>query len=193
MNGTFIIVGDFNLPDIWWRDGRAGTKGQKFLETINNRFLTQHVESATHDGGNILHLVISSEDELVREVELYGNVGKSDHAMIKYAVQADVKEVARRKKVPELPTGENGRDAWYNTERLERDNGGEKCQRNVVDTKEVAGRCRISARTNRNDQTDGPAKMVRRRNAQEDSGKARCVEGMEENESRNGQGHIREN
>ena len=91
MNGTFIIVGDFNFPDIRWRDGRSGPKGRKLLETINNKFLTQHIETATHDGGNILDLVISSEDELVRDVEMCGNIGKSDHALIKYTVQADAK------------------------------------------------------------------------------------------------------
>ena len=90
MNGTFVIVGDFNLPDIRWQNGCAGTKGRKFLETINDKFLTQHINSATHDGGNILDLVISSEDKLVRDVEMCGNVGKSDHALIKYKVEVDV-------------------------------------------------------------------------------------------------------
>ena len=54
-----------------------------FLEMVNDKFLTQHVESATHDSGNILYLNLSSEDDLVRDVEMYGKIGKNDHAMIK--------------------------------------------------------------------------------------------------------------
>ena len=90
MNGTYVIVGDFNLPDIRWQNGCAGSKGRKFLETISDKFLTQHINSATHDGGNILDLVISSEEELVKDVEMCGNVGKSDHSLIKYKVEVDV-------------------------------------------------------------------------------------------------------
>ena len=44
------------------------------------------METATHDSGNILDLIISSEDELVSDVEMCGKVGKSDQAMIKYQV-----------------------------------------------------------------------------------------------------------
>ena len=87
MNGTFVIFGDFNLPDIRWQTGCSGSKGRKFLETVNNKFLTQHVEMATHDSGNLLDLILSSEDDLVRDVELIGKIGKSDHAMIKCRVQ----------------------------------------------------------------------------------------------------------
>ena len=72
MNGLFVIVGDINFPDIRWRDGRSGTKGRKFLETINNRFLTLHIKTATHDGGNILDLVILSEDDLVGRSKCVG-------------------------------------------------------------------------------------------------------------------------
>ena len=80
MNGTFVIVGDFNFPDIKWQFGCAGTKGRKFLETVYNRFITQHVNTAKHDSGNIL------EDDMVNEVQM---CGKSDHVMIKFCVCID--------------------------------------------------------------------------------------------------------
>ena len=38
-----------------------------------------------------LDLILSSEDNLVRDVEMYGKVGKSDHVMIKCKIQTDAK------------------------------------------------------------------------------------------------------
>ena len=87
MNGTFIILGDFNFPDIRWQTGCAGSKGRRFLETIHDKFIAQHVETATHDSGNILDLILSSEGELVRDIETCGKIGKSDHTLIKCKVQ----------------------------------------------------------------------------------------------------------
>ena len=97
LNGVYIIFGDFNFPDIRWETGCAGTKGRKFLETIHDKFLSQHVDVATHDSGNILDLILSSEDELVRDVEVCGNIGKSDHAMINCKVQMDAMKSRSRK------------------------------------------------------------------------------------------------
>ena len=81
MSGVFVIVGDMNFPDIKWRTGSSGAKGRRFMETVEDKFLTQHVDDATHDSGNILDLIISSNEELVRDVEMIGKLGKSDHAM----------------------------------------------------------------------------------------------------------------
>ena len=90
MNGQYIIIGDFNFPDIRWKTGCSGAKGRQFLETMADKFLTQHVETATHNSGNILDLVISSEEDLVRDVELIGNIGKSDHAMLMCKIDTEV-------------------------------------------------------------------------------------------------------
>ena len=55
---------------------------------IHDKFLTQHLETATHNSGNILDLIISSDDDLVRDVETCGKIGKSDHNLIKCIVRA---------------------------------------------------------------------------------------------------------
>ena len=90
LNGTYAIFGDFNFPDIRWQTGCAGTKGRKFMETVSDKFMTQNVEVATHNSGNTLDLILSSEDDLVRDVETCGKMGKSDHDMITCKVQTDV-------------------------------------------------------------------------------------------------------
>ena len=100
MNGLYVMIGDFNLPDIRWQTGCSGAKGRRFLETMKDKFLSQHVETATHDSGNILDLVISSEENLVRDVEMIGKIGKSDHVMIKCQIDT---EVARSRSIVKRP------------------------------------------------------------------------------------------
>ena len=89
MIGTYIILGDFNFPDIRWQSGCSGNKGRKFLETMHDKLLTLHVETATHNCGNILDLILSSEDNLVGNVETCGKIWKSDHELIKCKVYID--------------------------------------------------------------------------------------------------------
>merc|ERR1739838_1178110 len=86
MRGKYIIVGDFNFPDIRWEAGCSGAKGRKFYETIMDKFLQQHIESETHSKGNILDLVLSSHDSLVTEVSMEGKIGSCDHEMIQFRI-----------------------------------------------------------------------------------------------------------
>ena len=74
MRGKFVIVGDFNYPDIRWDAGSAGAKGRKFYETIMDKFLQQHIETGTHSKGNILDLVLSSHDGLVTKISMEGKI-----------------------------------------------------------------------------------------------------------------------
>jgi ribonuclease P/MRP protein subunit RPP40 len=87
MRGNSIIIGDFNFPDIDWQNGSAGTRGRSFFETINDKFMHQHVEAKTHDRGNILDLIISSSEELVNEVGCEGKLGTSDHEIISFCIR----------------------------------------------------------------------------------------------------------
>ena len=52
--------------------------------------MTQHVDVGTHNSGNILDLVISSQEEMVSDVNLIGKLGKSDHEMMICALETDV-------------------------------------------------------------------------------------------------------
>ena len=53
------------------------------------------METATHDSGNLLDLILSSEDNLVSDVETCRKIGKSDHVMLKYKVQMDAMRSSR--------------------------------------------------------------------------------------------------
>ena len=86
MRGNYIIVGDFNFPDIRWEAGCAGAKGRKFYETVTNQFMEQHVDGETHCKGNILDLILSNKEEMVSDVSMEGKIGGSDHEMIQFRI-----------------------------------------------------------------------------------------------------------
>ena len=53
-------------------------EGQQFLFLIQDSFLTQHVLEPTR-GGNVLDIVLSSQNELVDNVKIHEPLGNSDH------------------------------------------------------------------------------------------------------------------
>ena len=82
LRGKFVMVGDFNYPRIRWATGGSDAKGRAFYETVVERCMTQHVETSTHISGNVLDLILSSDDDLVTNVQMEGRLGMSDHEMI---------------------------------------------------------------------------------------------------------------
>ena len=63
-------MGDFNHPDICWRDSIAGhRKSRKFLECIDDKFLLQVIEEQTKRG-TMLDLVLTNKERLVGNVKL---------------------------------------------------------------------------------------------------------------------------
>jgi len=85
-------VGDFNFAHIDWASV-SGIKSQcnscdKFLDTLQNFFLTQHVQSATRARGmdtpHLLDLVITDTQlDIVQDITFHSPLGKSDHAVLK--------------------------------------------------------------------------------------------------------------
>ena len=63
-------MGDFNHPDICWKDGTAGRQqSRRFLECIDDKFLLQVVEEPTRRGA-MLDLVLTNQEGLVDNVKL---------------------------------------------------------------------------------------------------------------------------
>ncbi len=72
----------FSDLDICWRDNTAGHKQSKrFLECVDNHFLTHVTEEPTRRGA-MLDLVLTNKEGLVGNVELKGSLGCSDHEMV---------------------------------------------------------------------------------------------------------------
>ena len=75
-------MGDFNDGHIQWESlESAGGDDHQFLLLTQDGFLTQHVLEPTR-GGNVLDLILSSQNKLVDNVKVHEPLGSSDHDQI---------------------------------------------------------------------------------------------------------------
>jgi hypothetical protein len=79
-------MGDFNHPYIDWQLLQAATPGSEFLELTQDCFLTQHVQQPTHIQGNILDLILTSEPDMVEEIEVREQFVTSHHHILTFDI-----------------------------------------------------------------------------------------------------------
>jgi len=80
---AFVLVGDFNLADFCWKYNTADRKqSRRFLECVEDKFLTQLVREPTREG-TLLDLLFANREGLVSDVMVGGNLGHSNHEMIR--------------------------------------------------------------------------------------------------------------
>ncbi|GAB0195100.1 hypothetical protein GRJ2_001975300 [Grus japonensis] len=77
-------MGDFNHPDICWRDNAAERKqSRKFLECVDDNFLLQVTEEPMRRGA-MLDFILTNKEGLEGDVKLKGSLGCSDHKMVEF-------------------------------------------------------------------------------------------------------------
>lgn len=85
-------MGDFNLPQIDW-DLEASHApphhcSHVFLEVMRDFFLTQHVRRPTRfrvgETANVLDLILTNEEGMVRALEHLPGLGNSDHSVLQF-------------------------------------------------------------------------------------------------------------
>ena len=82
-------MGDFNHNHIQWKSlESAGGDDLQFLLLTQDCFLTQHVLEPTR-GGNVLDLILSSQNELVDNVKVHKLLGSSDHNQINFNIKVN--------------------------------------------------------------------------------------------------------
>ncbi|KAK4832987.1 hypothetical protein QYF61_027011 [Mycteria americana] len=90
---ALVLMGDFNHPDICWRDNTAGHKqSRRFLECIDDSFLLQVIEEPM-SGGAMLDLVLTNKEGLVGNVKLKGSLGCSDHERVEFKILRALRRV----------------------------------------------------------------------------------------------------
>ncbi len=85
-----IIVGDFNYPNVDWdtctATDREGSDSDQFMECLNDCFLVQHVDQPTRFRGSqrpsILDLILTNEENVIRDMQFLAPLGNSDHCTI---------------------------------------------------------------------------------------------------------------
>ena len=84
--GDCIIMRYFNHGNIKWDTLQStGVEGQTFLCLVQDNFLTQHVLEPTR-AARILDIVLSSQKELVDNVEIKEPLGSSDHNQLHFKI-----------------------------------------------------------------------------------------------------------
>jgi hypothetical protein len=76
-----LIMGDFNFGDIDWNMMQSGSIGKDFMDLVHDQYLTQHVNIGTR-GQNILDLVITSEPDMVEDLEVVNPIANSDYCAV---------------------------------------------------------------------------------------------------------------
>jgi len=79
-------MGNFNHPDIYWRDNTAGhKKSMRFLECISDNIVTQVIEEPVRRGAP-LDLILASDEGLIGAVKAEGSTGCSDHEIMEFRI-----------------------------------------------------------------------------------------------------------
>ena len=86
------LVGDFNYKDINWKSWTTShgddSKEFKFIESLRDCFLFQHIDKPTRVRGNddpsLIDLLLTNEENQVSDVVHHAPLGKSDHSVISF-------------------------------------------------------------------------------------------------------------
>ncbi|GAB0178933.1 hypothetical protein GRJ2_000358600 [Grus japonensis] len=93
---ALVLMGDFNHPDICWRDNAAEHKqSRKFLECVDDNFLLQVIEEPTRRGA-MLDLILTNKEGLVGDVKLKGSLDCSDHEMVEFRILRAARRVCSK-------------------------------------------------------------------------------------------------
>ena len=99
-----LIVGDFNFPDISWNPEpvittnhrNANHPEHKFVDTINDAMLHQHIHRPTRDrngqASKIDDLIFTSDPDIVFNIEHTGHLGSSDHQILEFETSSMFQE-----------------------------------------------------------------------------------------------------
>ena len=87
--GSFLF-GDMNFPNIDWNNistnGNENSMEYKFIESIRDCFLYQHVTTPTRgrgsDNPSVIDLVFTREEGVINDLSINPPLGKSDHSVI---------------------------------------------------------------------------------------------------------------
>ncbi|PKU47277.1 adaptin ear-binding coat-associated protein 1 [Limosa lapponica baueri] len=93
---TFVLMGDFNFPDVCWKyNTTEREQSWRFLECVEDDFLTQLVREATRESA-LLDLLLVNREGLVGDVKVGGRLGQSDHEIIEFSILGEARRGASR-------------------------------------------------------------------------------------------------
>ncbi|KAM9590842.1 uncharacterized protein ACIBXB_005891 [Morphnus guianensis] len=89
---ALVLEGHFRFPDVCWKYNTAESKqSRRFLECVEDNFLTQLVGEPTR-GGALLDLLFTNREGLVRGVMVGGRLGLNDHEMTEFSILGEARK-----------------------------------------------------------------------------------------------------
>jgi len=82
---ALVLMGDFSHPDICWKDHTRHTQSRRFLQSIDDNFLTQVVEDSM-SRGVLLDLVLTNKQRLVEDMNAGDSLGCSVCEMVELRI-----------------------------------------------------------------------------------------------------------
>ena len=91
--------GRFQLSYRLEQEAGQKTIGRPILECMDENFLTQHVVEPTREE-NILDLVVSTEENMIEDVQVGERFGSSDHQIIRFTIASEheIEEIKHKKR-----------------------------------------------------------------------------------------------
>ena len=90
---ALILLGEFSHPNICWKSITTSfIQSRKLLESLEDNFLSQVIDSPTR-GGVILDLFVTNTSKLISDVNTAGSLGRSDPTLVEFAVLRDKSQV----------------------------------------------------------------------------------------------------
>jgi hypothetical protein len=92
---NILIVGDFNYPDITWSNQKENpisrsSKSSRFIDSIHNSFLKQHITKPTHfrndQNPTTIDLIITSMENSISSITHLAPIGKSHHQLLYFTL-----------------------------------------------------------------------------------------------------------
>ena len=99
---NYIVVGDFNFPDINWSASSTTTElGHNFMQLLNNFGFIQLINEPTHEKGRTLDLLFSNKLRAIEGVNVLGKneICSSDHFGITFDIKMKFKNKVEKRKI----------------------------------------------------------------------------------------------
>ncbi len=95
-----IILGDFNLPEICWKNiSGVESESNRLIDFVEDHFLYQTVTEPTR-GNNILDLILASQEHLITSTQVGEHLGTCDHNLIRFKINHCTQSSINKTNVP---------------------------------------------------------------------------------------------
>ena len=87
---ALVLVGDFNHPDIFWKNHTERCKrSRRLLKSTDDNFLVQVLDRPTR-GEALLYLLLTSAEDIIKGVKVGSSLGCSDCAPVEFTILRNV-------------------------------------------------------------------------------------------------------